>query len=141
MVGDVPWDDYYGPGSPLQRLVEWGGRVLRLGADIDTVTLIHYAEYVTAVANKRRVRRYRKVHGESGPVVRVVECLDDSNGIVDYPGPDYFGIILSDYLAAGRGKQGMVGGASSELVDAADLVEFAAAWMARHFESQPDLRA
>ena len=38
-VRDVPWHDYYGPGSPLARLVEAGGKVLRLGADANTVTL------------------------------------------------------------------------------------------------------
>ena len=27
LVRDVPWDDYYGPGSPLARLVERGGTV------------------------------------------------------------------------------------------------------------------
>src|SRR6185295_8932650 len=27
----APWDDYYGPGSPLERFVQLGGRVLRMG--------------------------------------------------------------------------------------------------------------
>ncbi len=36
LLEDVPWDDYYGPGSPLERFVQAGGRVLRLGADLDT---------------------------------------------------------------------------------------------------------
>src|SRR5262245_1071660 len=41
----VPWDHYYGPGSPLERFVTLDGKVLRLGADPDTVTLYHWAEY------------------------------------------------------------------------------------------------
>ena len=60
-MADVPWDDYYGAGSPLERFVAAGGRVLRLGADDDTVTLIHYAEYLAPIADKRRVRRHRLV--------------------------------------------------------------------------------
>ena len=85
LVRDVPWDDYYGPGSPLERFVQAGGRVLRLGADIDTVTLLHYAEYLAPVPSKRRVTRHRMVSGPAGPELRVVSCLDDSEGIVDHP--------------------------------------------------------
>jgi len=133
LVSDVPWDDYYGPGSPLERLVEGRGKVLRLGADIDTVTLIHYAEHLADVPGKRRVRRHRLVTRPAGPVVVVVDTLDDSDGIVDHPGPDYFGLILQDFVALGGVAQGTVGGAASELIDAAELVNFAAAWMTARF--------
>jgi aminoglycoside N3'-acetyltransferase len=129
LLRDVPWDDYYGPGSPLERLVERGGRVLRLGADTNTTTLIHFAEYLADIAHKRRVRRHRRVLGARGPEIRVVECLDDSNGIVDFPGEDYFSLILRDYLASRSVPTGRVGRAACELLDGRDLVEFAAAWM------------
>ncbi len=132
----MPWDDYYGPGSPLERLVEWGGKVLRMGADIGTVTLIHYAEYVAAVPAKRRVRRLRRVGTVTGPALRMVECLDDCDGIVEYPGPDYFGVIVADYLATGAARRGRVGGAASELLDARDIVDFAAGWMTEHFAGE-----
>lgn len=128
----VPWDDYYGLGSPLERFVHNGGRVLRLGADLDTLTLLHYAEYLTPIPSKRRVRRHRVVAGPEGPELRVVECLDDSDGIVDYPGEDYFAVILRHYLASGRASAGAIGRAASELIEAADVVEFAEAWMAEH---------
>ncbi|HOC17559.1 MAG TPA: AAC(3) family N-acetyltransferase [Vicinamibacterales bacterium] len=132
---DVPWDDYYGPGSPLERLVDGGGKVLRLGADPNTVTLIHYAEYLAEVPGKRRVRRHRLVATPRGPELRIVECLDDNNGIVDYPGGDYFADILQAYLEQGRARQGLVGQAGSELLDARDLAEFAARWMTKRFGS------
>lgn len=134
LVADIPWDDYYGPGSPLERLVQRGGKVLRLGADIDTVTLLHYAEYLVDLPAKRRVRRHRRVHGPSGPEVRALECLDDSAGIVAQPPgtADYFGSILTEYLRTGRASVGTVGSASSELIDAADLVDVAVGWMAAH---------
>jgi aminoglycoside 3-N-acetyltransferase len=132
LVAEVPWDDYYGPGSPLHRLVDQRGTILRLGADPDTVTAIHFAEYLADVPGKRRVRRHRLVHGPDGPVVRIVETLDDSDGIVDHPGPDYFGVILGEYLQTGAAAVGVVGSARSELLDAADLVRFAASWMTRH---------
>lgn len=85
LVEDVPWDDYYGPGSPLERLVQAHGRVLPLGADIDTLTVLHYAEHLAPVASKRRVRRHRVVRGAQGPELRVVDTLDDNDGIVDIP--------------------------------------------------------
>jgi aminoglycoside N3'-acetyltransferase len=137
MVDDVPWDDYYGPGSPLARLVEAGGKVLRLGADLDTVTLVHFAEYLTPIEGKRRARRHRLVRASGGAVVRVVSCLDDSNGIVDVPGEDYFAVLLRAYLATGAASIGVVGAATSELIDAADLVRFATTWMADNLPIAP----
>jgi aminoglycoside N3'-acetyltransferase len=129
LLSDVPWDDYYGPGSPLAKLVERRGKVLRLGADLDTVTLLHYAEYLAPVADKRRVRRAHRVRTEQGIREVVVECLDDSDGIVEQSGEDYFARIMRAYLSTGRAAEGTVGKARSELIDAADLVEFGAAWM------------
>lgn len=134
LLRDAPWDDYYGPGSPLERLCGLGGKVLRLGADPDTVTLLHYAEYLAPVANKRREVRHRRVLGPDGPAIRTVSCLNDSTGIVRWTGVDYFQLILEAYLAEGRGARGQVGGAASELLDARDLVAFGAAWMGRHLE-------
>ncbi len=133
LLCEVPWNDYYGPGSPLARLVEAGGLVLRLGADTNTVTLIHYAEYLADVPDKRRVRRHRRVRGPHGPEIRSVECLDDSDGIVEWPGEDYFATILVDYLATGAASRGVVGQANSELLDAGELVAFAARWMSERF--------
>lgn len=132
LLEDLPWNDYYGPGSVLERLVRVHGKVLRLGADAATVTLMHYAEYLATVPNKRRVRRNHLVLAKNGPEVRTVECLDDSDGIVDYPGEDYFAVILRDYLATGVASQGLVGGASSELIDAQDLVDFSVRWMSQN---------
>lgn len=132
LTRDVPWNDYYGPGSPLERFVEADGRVLRLGADENTVTLLHYAEYLARVPEKRRVRRHRRVFGPEGPVIRVVECLDDSLGIVDWHGEDYFALILREYLATHDALHGRVGGARSELLDARDLVTCGARWMSTH---------
>jgi aminoglycoside N3'-acetyltransferase len=137
LVSDVPWDDYYGPGSPLERLVAAGGQVLRLGADLDTTTVLHWAEYLAAVPDKRRLRRHSLVAGPDGPRVVVVECLDDSDGIVDHPGEDYFAALTRQYLATGRAAAGPVGGAPSELIDAADLVAFAVGWMERNLVRRP----
>jgi aminoglycoside N3'-acetyltransferase len=130
LVADPPWDDYYGFGSALHRLVELGGKVLRLGAGRDTVTLTHFAEYVADVSDKRRVRRHRRVSTPEGPVIRVMECLDDSHGIADWDGDgDYFVAILGAFLEGRSAASGLVGKARAESFDAADYVRFAADWM------------
>jgi aminoglycoside N3'-acetyltransferase len=132
LLDDLPWDDYYGPGSALDRFVSAGGRVLRLGAGPDTVSVLHFAEYCAEVPDTVRVRRHRKVLGPDGPRIVVVECMDDENGIVPderQPQEDYFAIILREFLATGRAEVGWVGGADAELFKAADIVGFGADWM------------
>ena len=132
LLRDQPWNDYYGPGSPLQKLCERGGKVLRLGADASTVTVLHYAEYVAQVPDKRRTRWDYLITDADGPRHVWIECLDDAEGIVNWD-EDYFGLITNAYVAEGRAPQGRVGQAQSELIDAADFVRFGAAWMERAF--------
>jgi len=135
LLDDHPWDDYYGPGSALDRFARLGGRVLRLGADPDTVTLLHHAEYLADVPDVLRVRRHRRVAGPDGPRIVVVECLDDEDGIVPaerQPAEDYFAIILREYLATGRARRGRVGDAEAELIDGRDLLGFGTRWMGEH---------
>ncbi|HLL91647.1 MAG TPA: AAC(3) family N-acetyltransferase [Solirubrobacteraceae bacterium] len=129
----LPWDDYYGPGSTLERLVMAGAKILRLGADYDTVTLLHLAEYYAELPFKRRVCRHHKVLLPNGTeTVRTVTCLDDTSGIAEWDDEDYFATILHDYLARGRAIVGRVGDARAELIDAADFVQHGASWMSQH---------
>ena len=132
LLQDQPWHDYYGPGSPLHRLCAWGGRILRLGADPDTVTALHYAEYLARLPVKRRARWDYLLAGEAGPRHVWIECLDDSDGIAAWQGDDYFALILAAYLDTGRARTGRVGRAPSELIDAADIVDFGTRWMEEH---------
>jgi aminoglycoside 3-N-acetyltransferase len=55
LTAEHPYDDAYGAGTPYARLVELGGRVALLGAPLDTVTLVHHAEAVAEVPDKRSV--------------------------------------------------------------------------------------
>lgn len=129
LLADAPWHDYYGPGSPLQKLCEWGGRILRTGANPDTVTALHYAEYLADLPAKRRTRWDYMLESAQGPRHGFTACLDDSAGIARWDGEDYFAVILKAYLALGRHQAGRVGNAPSELIDAADIVAFGARWM------------
>ncbi|HLV68560.1 MAG TPA: AAC(3) family N-acetyltransferase [Polyangiaceae bacterium] len=135
LLRDQPWNDYYGPGSPLDKLCAWGGQVLRLGPSPDTTTVLHYAEYLAAIPDKRRTRWDYVLQGPDGPRHTFVECLDDNEGIVAWEGEDYFALILEAYLALGRHRAGKVGQAQCELIDAADIVRFGARWMETHLLS------
>lgn len=128
LLEPMPLHDYHGPASPLERLCQLKGRVLRLGADPDTVTLTHYAEYLADVPNKVRVRR-RYVRADRGEIW--IESLDDNDGIADWPHGDYFEQIYLDYRASGAVRRGVVGRCNAELFEAENFVAFAVQWMNR----------
>lgn len=129
LLADPPLHDYYGPGSTLERFEQLGGQVLRLGANVDTVTLTHWAEYLADIPNKRGVNR-RFVRADTGE--QFIRCLDDTDGIVDWPKGDYFSQILIDFVSEGRARTGTVGDARAELLDGPSFVRFAVAWMERN---------
>jgi aminoglycoside N3'-acetyltransferase len=129
-----PLHDYHGPGSVLDRFTDLGGMVLRLGADIDTVTVTHLAEYLADVPNKRRVRR-RYARADTGALF--IECLDDNDGILESGKGEYFSQILLEYLKEGRARTGPVGNCVAELFAADDYVQFAVEWMESNLRGDP----
>lgn len=126
LVEGTPLHDYHGPGSVLDRIVEREGQVLRLGADVDSVTLTHFAEYLADVPDKRRVRR-RYVRADTGE--QWIESLDDNDGIRDWDEGDYFSQILIDFVGRDLAQVGPVGQCQAELIEAKKFVEFATEWM------------
>ncbi|NOR62838.1 MAG: aminoglycoside 3-N-acetyltransferase [Rhodobacteraceae bacterium] len=132
LLASQPWDDYFGPNSPLDALTKLSGKVLRLGADPDTTTLTHLAEYLTPLAGKRRVTRQVLVQGPHGPEQKSVNSLDDEEGIFDNQGEDYFASILKAFSADGHGQTGTIGHARSRLLNARSFTTFAAGWMTNH---------
>ena len=139
LTKDHHMDHGAGPGSPMERLVEAGGKVLLLGAPLSEVSILHYAEYLARVPDKRVVRYSQPVMRQGKREWVEVEELDSCEGIADWSGPGghYFEAIVREYLNASRGRQGLVGAAQSYLFDTADLVDFAARWMEREFARLP----
>ena len=122
----------HGPGSPMAKLCKSGGQVLLLGAGSSSVTLLHHAEHLADVPNKRIVRYKMPVLRDGERVWVDVEEYDTSRGIVDWP-VDYFESIVEEYVAAGNGHSGKVGAAQAFRFDAASLNRFAVEWMEQHF--------
>lgn len=123
--------DYgYGPQSPLGKLVAAGGKVLMLGAPLDTMTLLHHAEHLADIPGKRIIQYEAPILVEGKTVWRPFEEFDTSNppdGLRD----DYMATVVEDFLAAGHGRRGMVATAPSVLIAAAEIVPFAVDWLER----------
>ncbi|GAA0445691.1 aminoglycoside 3-N-acetyltransferase [Streptomyces olivaceiscleroticus] len=134
LMADHPWDGPHGPGSPLARLVDIGGRVLLLGAPLDSLTLLHHAEALADAPGKRFVTYEQPVVVGGERVWRRFHDIDSEEGAFDYSsvvpeGTWPFEVIVRDMLAAGIGSSGRVGAAESHLFDARDVVDFGVAWI------------
>ena len=115
-------------GKRSCALCRAGGRVLLLGSQPENVTLLHFAEYLAEVPDKRSVRYPEIVQVDGERRVVEVAALDNSRGIVDWP-EDYFATITTAYVAARGLAPRPVGAAPSFLLDARDLAQFGADWM------------
>jgi aminoglycoside 3-N-acetyltransferase len=115
----------YGPGSPLEKLIQVGGHVLMLGAPLDTLTLLHYAENRARMRHKRIVRYPCPVLRDGQTVWIEVEDFNTGEPHADYS----FDQIARDYLATGNGRRGPVGLAESYWFNAAHLSTFAIHWL------------
>ena len=139
-----PWHDYYGPGSPLEKLCDLGGRILRLGADPETVTALHYAEYLADLPDKRRTRwdyvlagdgRARAMSGSTASTI--------SDGIVALGRARIISPLILKAYPGDRPAPAAAASAprDSELIDAADIVDFGARWMEAHLGLVPPAQA
>ena len=134
-----PYDDAYGRDTPYARLVDLGGQVAMLGAPLDTVTLVHHAEAIAEVPDKRRVA-YRYPILEGGERIwRTFSDIDTSDGALPYERligeEDYVRYLAGSALAAGCGTSEPVGEARAYLFDAPQLVEHAVGWIEHNFSS------
>jgi aminoglycoside 3-N-acetyltransferase len=135
LCADHPLQYGYGPGSPLAKLCEIGGQVLLLGAPLEALTILHHAEHLARVPNKRVVH-YQMPVLEAGQRIWIdLEEFDTAAGIVDWGGPEeyFFGEIGREFLESGQGRSGRVGAGQSYLFDARALVEFGVRWMEDRF--------
>ncbi|WP_158043689.1 aminoglycoside 3-N-acetyltransferase [Skermanella pratensis] len=130
-TADHPLDYGYGEDSPLARLVAARGRVLMVGAPLDTMTLLHHAEHLARIPGKRVRRHEVPFATPAGTAWRMVEEFETADPIVPGLEDDYFATVVEEFLAAGRGTRGLVGDAPAVLVDAADITEFAVGWLER----------
>lgn len=128
-TADHALDYGYGERSPFAKLVEVRGKVLMLGAPLDTMSLLHHAEHLARIPGKRVVRAEVPLLLDGRTVWRRIEEFDTSDPVVDGLPEGYFATVVEDFLATGRGVRGLVGDAASVLVPAAEMTDFAVRWL------------
>lgn len=154
LVEDHPWSPMFGPGSPLDRLVQADGQVLLLGAPLETTTLLHLAEVVADVREppdgpgKRRARYRMPLRSEDpaeGPVVwREFDDVESGSDVDDEAAAlpyadvvdgdeDPFARIVGDALRDGVGRTGLVGAATCRLFEAPALLAYGVRWIEDRF--------
>lgn len=133
LTSEHPFQYGYGEGTPFEKFVEAEGRVLMLGAPLDTITLLHYAEHKAQIPDKRIIRYRRRMPGPAGPVWTDFEEFDTSEPVNDLLPQNCFELIAQDYLAARKGRAGLVGQAQSCLFDGSDLTSFGIQWLEKFF--------
>ena len=79
LTSDHPLDYGYGEGSPFAKLVQIQGKVLMIGAPLDTMKLLHHAEHLARIPGKRLRCREDTV------------CLSDRRRLADDRGIRYVG--------------------------------------------------
>lgn len=127
-----PWQYGHGPNSPPARLCAAGGAVLVLGPLLSHLTLLHHAEHLAPIPEKRIDRYAMPVVREGVRVWVTIEEYDTTHGIADFGEDDSFAAIGRDFLATGRGVRGPIGATEGFLLPGTELVQFAVAWMAAH---------
>lgn len=113
-----------GKDSPLERLYEIGGKVVLIGSDTDAVTILHYAEAIAPIKDKRKFNLKVPIE-KSGKTIWIdMEEYDSATGIRDWP-DRFFAFIVEQYIQARNLKAGLLGRARTYVLDAQDLVQFA----------------
>ncbi|MFP3985237.1 MAG: aminoglycoside 3-N-acetyltransferase [Candidatus Bathyarchaeia archaeon] len=129
---DHPLQYGYGLGSPLAKLCEVKGKVLLVGAPFSSITLLHYAEHVAKVPDKRIVHYKMPILCDGQKMWVEIEEFDTCGGVLS-GSEEYFSIIPREYLSSRRGCVGKVGAAESYLLDSAEFVKFAVKWLEKRF--------
>lgn len=129
ITADHPLDYGYGADTPFSRLVEVGGRVLMVGAPWDTMTLVHHADHLAAIADKRTIRIEIPFAGAAGTAWRFIEEFETGDPVHAALPENYIEQIVTAFVAQGGGRQGLIGAAPSLLVEARPTVAFAIRWL------------
>jgi aminoglycoside 3-N-acetyltransferase len=138
LTRDHPFQYGMGPGSPLAKLCEANGKILLLGSPLSNVTLLHHAEHLAEVPNKEIVRYWAPILRDGVKTWGQIEEFS-TEGCLPWYGPtDMFEAIVREYVQDGRGSVGHVGAATTYVLDAADLVEYAVAWIEERFRDPAD---
>jgi aminoglycoside 3-N-acetyltransferase len=130
LLADQPWNYAFGAGSALERFLLLDGKIVLLGSDHDAVTFLHYVEHIADIPGKR-VAHYQVPVMENGcRTWRKMEEFDTSGDGVHANWPDrFFAKIVDSLLVQSGNIGGRVGNATTHLLSARELLNYAHACM------------
>lgn len=123
----------FGEGSPFAKLCESRGWILNIGAPLNTLTVLHYAEHRSQIPDKRIAHYQMPILIDGVRTWVDLEEYDSSEGIVDWDGEDYFELIANDFIATHNLPHCKIGEAASYRFSASQLCDFGQQWMESHF--------
>jgi aminoglycoside 3-N-acetyltransferase len=131
LLSPQPWNYAFGRGSLLERFVALDGKILMLGSDHDTVTFLHYAEHIGDFPGKRIARFKVPVLENGARVWKEMEEFDTSSrGVHENWSERFFADVVDAFLGATGNRGGPIGSATSHLLSARALLDFALPVMA-----------
>lgn len=133
-----PLDYGMGEGSPLAKLCENNGKVLMLGAPLSSMTLLHHAEHLADVPNKRIVQYMAPILRDGQKEWISIEEFDTTECLPWRGSVDLFEAIARQHLQDGQGIVGRVGAAVSYLFEAQSMNRFAVKWIEETFREAPE---
>jgi aminoglycoside 3-N-acetyltransferase len=135
LMADHPQTWPFGRGTPFEKLVAAGAKLLLLGSDHDQVTLLHHAESIADFPDKI-VRRFRVPVLQGGKRVWL-QCkeYDSTTGAHQNWSERFFGEVVDAFIERRAGTpaavRGKIGNADSHLLDVRALIAFAVEIMIR----------
>ena len=124
IAADHPLYYGFGQNTPLEKLCNIGGKVMLIGSSLDEVTLLHYAEAIAPIPNKKIVKIKVPVLHYGKMEWLEIEEFNSSTGIKDWP-DDYFAQIVQQFIDSTNPRTGQIGNATTYVLDAKKLVDFA----------------
>ena len=122
LVAKHPYDNRFGPSSPLGKLVDLDGKILLIGAPHDTVSLFHMTQHL--------VGDYPKID-KAAPVIERGERRWVAYRDVEYP-IEWFVQGVAALVKGGIARTGYLGAAACLTFSAAPAIEFLVDWRRRN---------
>ena len=122
LTANHPFDNRFGPTSPLGRLADLAGKVLLLGAPYDTTSLFHLTQHLVGGAQAIR---------KAAPVMQRGSRNWTDYVDIEYP-IDWFVRGMEFLIERGIAVPGQVGQAQCVLVDARRAVEDLVPWRVKN---------
>ncbi|PHM46017.1 hypothetical protein Xmau_00410 [Xenorhabdus mauleonii] len=119
----------YGNDSPFAKLVTCRGKILMIGAPYDTMSLLHHAEHLANLSNKH-IRKMEVPLLENNHVIWFkLEEFDTVDPVCEQFNEGYFGDIVEQYCAHSEAVTDVIGSASTLVVPAKEMLDYAISWM------------